>query len=166
MAETRKNQFSLRAILALTAASATWFWLFREASPIELTIFSIAALAAGLVGHTVYIYWLPSRFTVVVAVFLLYNFTLVILEVIGSGASFRPSDCLQLLIDIVVEPAEWAIRAWGTQHMLFSFAFVIGTLLFTPAHMVRPGLPGALITALGLGIWYGAGILLLTHASA
>jgi hypothetical protein len=42
---------------------------------------------------------------------------------------------------------------------------VLGTLLFTPAHSIRPSLPTAIITALGLGFWYASSILMLIYAA-
>jgi hypothetical protein len=156
-----KTQFSLRAVVALTVASAVWVWLFSEAKPVEIAVFSGVALTAGIVGHVVYRYCLPWRVTVVAMVLLLYNAVLLALEVLHDG-----SNPLELLLQVAVGPAEMLMHVkwhWH-RHTVFKLAMVLGTLLFTPAHSIRPSLPTAIITALGVGFWYGSSILMLTYA--
>jgi hypothetical protein len=156
-----KTQFSLRAVVALTVASAVWVWLFREAKPVEIAIFSGVALTAGLVGHVVYRYCVPWRVTVVATVLLLYNAVLLALEVLHDG-----SNPLELLLQVAVGPAEMLMHVNWHWHRdtVFMLAMVLGTLLFTPAHSIRPSLPTAIITALGLGFWYTTSILMMIYA--
>lgn len=44
--EAPKNQFSIRAIIVLTAAIAVWFWIFADIAPVDLAIFTGIAVAA------------------------------------------------------------------------------------------------------------------------
>ena len=106
MVETHntKTQFSLRVTIVLTAAIAGWVWILRESTPAEMAVFTGAALTAGFVGHLVYSLLLPWRITVIVTVLSLYNAILVALMLLR--ASLPLVDCLESLIDVVVEPVQ------------------------------------------------------------
>ena len=52
--EAPKNQFSIRAIIVLTAAIAVWFWIFADIDPVDLAVFTGIAVAAGFVAHFLY----------------------------------------------------------------------------------------------------------------
>lgn len=164
MRDRSKTQFSLRAVTVLTVASALWVWLFREARPVEITTFSSIAVTAGIVGHIVYRYWLPWRVTVVATVLLLYNALLLALLLFGG----EPHP-LKFLFTVAVQPAEMTMEylKWHfwTRGTLVNLFIVLGTLLFTPAHLLRPSLPTAIVTALGIGFWYASSILMLTYAA-
>ena len=164
MTEERTSQFSLRATIVLTAAIALWLAIFREASPVELAIFSTVTLAAGVIAHLVHAYWLPWRFTVIVVVLLIYNTALAVLMLVELGGAFPLLLLLETVIQIISQPAKMAVRASGMRDILFTLGYVLGTLCFTPAHVIRPGFPTAIITAIGIGIWYTAGILIMIYA--
>jgi hypothetical protein len=157
-----KTQFSIRAIAAFTVASAVWVWLFREAKPVEIAIFSGVAMTAGILGHVVYRYWLPWRVTAIVTVLLLYNAVLFVPALLHDG-----SNSFRFLFQVAFGPAEMIMHMNWHWHRdtVFMLAMVLGTLLFTPAHSIRPSLPTAIITALGLGFWYASSILMLIYAA-
>ena len=162
--ESPRTQFSIRAMIALTAAIALWLWIFREATPFELGIFSGIAFVAGLVAHLFYTFWLPSRITAIATVLLIYNAILVVLALWGSNSNTPVADCLEFLIDILAQPVEMLMHLSTPRQTMFTLAIVLGTILPTPAHSIRPSLPSAFITALGIGIWYAAGMLFLIYA--
>lgn len=164
MVETRKNQFSVREMIVLMTAFAVWCWVLREASPVETAIFSVIAIVAGVLGHLAYAYFLPWRVTAIATVFLLYNAILIAAYLSSSGSNFRLPDCWDALTEIVMQPAEMAWRTRGTRDGLFPLAIVIAVGLFSPAHPIRPSLPAAIVSAIGLGIWYAVGILVLIYA--
>lgn len=164
LVEAPKNKFSIRAIIVLTAAFAVWVWIFGDLPPIYLAVFTGIAVAAGIVAHFLYSFWLPWRVTVMAAVLLIYNSILVALIVLQSNSSNPISDCFELLVDVVISPVEMLIRAKTLRQNLFCLAILFGTLFFTPAHSLRPSFPSALVTALGIGIWYAAGLLMLMYA--
>ena len=95
-----KTQFSLRALVVLTAAVALWFWIFRE-MPLEgIAVFAGVALTAGIAGHVVYAKWLPWRGTVMTTVLLLYN------AILGVQLLLSDHGGPWFLIEIVVFPLE------------------------------------------------------------
>lgn len=158
-----KTQFSLRVSVVLTAASAFWLWIFREMSPVEIVVFAGIALTAGLVGHVVYAFWLPSRVTVIGTVLLLYNAILGAQLLLQSGSAGPWFARLAVLFEIVVLPAELMRNATSPRDIVFSLAMVVGTLIFTAAHSIRPSLPTAIITAMGIAIWYGSSIMSMIY---
>jgi hypothetical protein len=153
-----KTQFSLRASVVLTAAVGFWVWIFREMSPVEIAVFGGVALTAGVVGHIVYTKWLPWRVTVIATVLLLYNSLLgVQLLLSGSGEPW-------LLVETVVLPFEMMWHAKSPRDILFVSLIVLGTLTLTPAHCIRPSLPTAIVSALGIAIWYVSSIMIMIYA--
>ena len=128
-----------------------------------MAVLAGVALTSGIVGHVVYTFWLPWRVTVIATVLLLYNAMLGALALLQSGSGVPWFNRLAVLFDVVVLPAEMTAHANSPRDILFSVAIVLGTLLFTPAHSIRPSLPSALITALGIGIWYGSSIMMMAY---
>jgi hypothetical protein len=41
---------------------------------------------------------------------------------------------------------------------------VAATLIFSAAHSIRPCLPTAIVTALGVAIWYGVSLMIMAAA--
>jgi hypothetical protein len=95
---------------------------------------------------------------------LLYNAGLLFVAKLDTG-SFIPSfDDLQILFDAVIQPAALIAHARQLNEVLFCVVIVLGVLSFTPAHLVRPSLPSAIVSALGLGIWYGSFVMMMSRA--
>ena len=161
MSAPKTRQFSLLSTVTLTTAVAFWCWLFNDLPAFELALFSGTTLIAGLIGHFTHEFVLRSRITVLATALLLYNVSLLIL---GSLSSMSLGDSLEMLKDLIVEPAMLVQRTNGILGRLFSLSIVAGTVLLTPAHSIRPCLPTAIMTAMGPGIWYSAGLLCLMHA--
>lgn len=162
--EKSKTQFSLRATVVLTAASAVWVAIFREMPPTELAIVTGIAVAAGIAGHVVYVRWLPWRVTVIATVLLIYNTLLGAQLLLHSGSGEPWFRRLDFLFELLLLPAEMAIRARAPRDILLMLAIVLGTLIFTAAHSIRPSLPTATITALGIAIWYGGAMMIMASA--
>ncbi len=159
----RPHVFSLRACCVLVAASALWVWIFRDLSSIELLVLSSVAFVAGTVSHLVYAFWLPWRVTAIAVDVMLYNGLLAAQLLFGSGTGTSSPRRLAFLIDVLVEPAQMATYARTPSDILFFLAVLFGTLVFTPAHAIRPSLPSAIITALGISIWYGSSIMMMAY---
>lgn len=164
MTEASRNQFSLLGMVILTLAVAVWLWIFRENTVQELATFSAIAFAAGLISHLVYTYCLPWRITGVLCVLLLYNGALIGIQLINSGGNIKLSESTEFIIQILRQPAEMAFWVRTTNDILMLTVIMLATVLFTPAHAIRQELPTALVTAMGIGIWYAVGILILSHA--
>lgn len=162
VAEPPKTQFSVRSIAALTAAIAVWFWIFRKTKPLEIAVFSGAAVSAGIVGQFVYSFWLPRRVTVLATTLLVYNFGLLAFMLLGPSSGVSIAEAMSLLIGFLIQPAGYILRSGATPE---TFALVVATAIFAPAHSLRPSFPSALITAFGVGIWYSAGWLMLSYGA-
>ncbi len=158
-----KTQFSLRATFILIAVSAVWVWIFKDITPFEMAVVAGTAVTTGLLGHIVYTYLLPTRVTVIATVLLVYN------ALLGAQLLLVPSSGtptlmrLAFLFDILVSPLEMMTYATAPRDIMFWLAMVLGTLIFTPAHAIRPCLPSAIITALGIAIWYGVSIMMMAY---
>jgi len=155
MSRSLKEQFGPVNCLLLAAAMAAWCWLFREVTLLEQTVLGSVCVVAGLIGHLVYARWWSYRTTVFVVVLLIYTDTLFLLSLPVGG----PREAFELSTAVFVEPALLLLR--GNPH---GVPFLLGTLIFAPANIIRPSLPTAVVTALGLGMWCMAGLLLMAHA--
>lgn len=151
--------------MMLTVVIAVWFWLFREITPTELTIFTSFAVVAGMIAHLIYACVMTWRIVGVLAVLLIYNLTLVLLTLVSAGLQIPISESFETIFQVLISPAEIITHATSFRDRLFSTVIVSGTLLFTPAHAFRPNFISAVITSMGVGIWYVAGILFLSHAA-
>ena len=160
----RTTQFSLRAIAVLTAASAVWIWIVQEMPAAEMAVFAGVALVSGIVGHLVYVYCLRSRVTVMVTVLLLYNLVLGAQLLVQSGHGTPWFERLAFLSDVLFEPLRMMSHVTAPRDILLLLRYTVGTLVFTAAHSIRPSLPAAIITALGIAIWYGCSVLIMANA--
>jgi hypothetical protein len=159
------HQFSIRSFMALTAVIAVWLWLFREITPTELTIFTSFAVVTGVIAHLIYAFVMTWRIAGVLSVLLIYNLALVLLTLVGAGLQNPVSASFDAIFHVLISPAEMITHANSFRDRLFSTVMVAGTLLFTPAHALRPNFISAVVTSMGVGIWYVAGILFLSHAA-
>ena len=158
-----KRQFSLRATFILTAVSAVCVWIFGEITPVEMAVIAGIAVTAGLVGHVVYTKWLPWRVTVIATVLLVYNALLGTQLLFSTGSGTPMLARLAFLFEIVISPLELMSYATSPRDIIFWLVVVLGTVIFTPAHAIRPSLPSAIITALGIAIWYGVSIMMMAY---
>lgn len=158
------HQFGFRSFMLLTLVMAIWLWLFREVRPSELAIFTSFAFATGFAAHLIHTFLLSWRMVGVLSVLLIYNGTLVLLTVVSSGFQSPISESLATIADLVTAPAEIISHATLPHEILFSTVIVAGTILLTPAHAIRPNFVNAMITSLGVGFWYVAGIVVMIYA--
>jgi hypothetical protein len=70
---------------------------------------------------------------------------------------------LAFLFEIVISPLELMSYETSPRDIIFWLVVVLGTVMFTPAHAIRPSLPSAIITALGIAIWYGVSIMMMAY---
>ena len=162
-----KTQFSLSATLVVTAAFSVWFWFLAQLpgsqEPGELAlaiaVFTGVALAAGVAGHVVYSLWLPWRVTVIVTSLLLFNVVFFLLNIFAGSLDL--ADASALLFEILLLPArELVAMNW----ISMSLKCLLPTLILTPAHSIRPSIPSAIITALGVVAWYVTGLSIVSSA--
>lgn len=163
MEQQPKTQFNLQAIFALTTAVAVWAWIFKDTSPTEMAALAIVPLVAGTIGHLTYTFVLPWRFTTTATMLILFNVVPLLLMLFAPDARDAVWDHIKFLIMITTRPAEMLAHARSSD-LSMCIAYVLGTLLLTPANALKPCFPTAMISAIGLTIWYGVGVLILSHA--
>ncbi|MEO1528932.1 MAG: hypothetical protein AAFX06_26220 [Planctomycetota bacterium] len=154
--------FSLRSLVVLTAAAAFWLWLFRDVTLDDITILSGIVLVAGCLGHFAHVL-LPWRPIVPLVVLLTYN--VVFLLASFSGSRLTAAAQLEVLWGVLVLPAEVLVHTWNVRGITFCCTIIAVTVLLAPAHLFRTGFPAAMLTAIGIGIWYSTGLMLLAYAA-
>lgn len=153
-----QSQFSVRGMFSLTAAFALWLFVLEDfrREPIAVAIFWTLAIVAGVCGHLMYTYLLPWRGTVVTSLPVL-SVTIFAAMATLLGAGDGVIDLLALPIDLFVHQS-WSDRIGSTIPV---FACI---LVLSAAHPIKPGLINAIITAIGISLWYGLAILIAANA--
>lgn len=144
------SQFSLRAMLVLMAACAIWLWLLLDLRhhPFDFAVFALITLAVGVGGHFLYTYVFPWRGTVLVSAIVL---PLLILGALTGGL-------------LATLPVEFFMRQSWPDRMRYAIPFLVSIVILGAAHPIKPSLPNAIITALGVSLWYGLAILIAINA--
>lgn len=145
-------------MLSLTAAYALWLVVlsdFRHEPDGVLVFWSIATVA-GICAHLVYLYWLPWRGTVALGLIALSVAAFIVL------ATFAGADDGGL--DVLALPIELLVNQSGAKRIGFAIFALSACGTLTAAHPVQPSVVTAIMTALGISIWYGIAILFIANA--
>jgi hypothetical protein len=157
--EKNQTQFGIGEVVLLTAAVAVWIWfLMQLPEPVPaqaIVVISSIALAAGIFGHVAYLYLLNWRGTVVVGSFLIYC---VVFWIMTAAESTDFSESLSFLFEALAAPAR---ELYAMNWISMSLKCLLPTLLLAPAHPIRPGLPTAIMTSLGVAAWFVTGLVIL-----
>jgi hypothetical protein len=149
---------SLRSLFALTAAFALWLFLlsdFRQ-EPIAIVVIWSFAIVSGVSAHVLYIYVLPWRGTVLISLLVLPA-----LLFISSGLLFGSArDMLWILTTPV---AFIAYESWS-ERLFFTIPYIACAATLAAAHPIKPSLTNAIISAMGISIWYGMAFLIAASA--
>lgn len=152
------SQVSFRGLFALTSSFALWIFLLADfrREPMAVVVFWSLATVTGVAGHLIHSYLLPWRGTVVIwlLVFPLVIFTGLSM-LFASGEAVL--DVLLLPIDLFRHQT-WNDRLRSTIPM---FVCVLGLVV---AHPVKPSLVTAIVSAIGVSLWYGMAILIAANA--
>ena len=154
----RESQFNLRGMLYLTAAFALWLAVLSDLlnEPIAVAVLWTLAIVAGVCGHLMYTYLLPWRGTVVISLVVL-SVTIFAAVATLFGIGFDALEILASPIDLFVHQ-RWSDRIWST------IPAFVSVLVLLAAHPIKPGLINAIITALGISLWYGLAGLIAASA--
>lgn len=141
LGDCRRSQFSLRGMLVLMAACTIWLWLLLDLrqNPLGFAVLALITLAVGVVGHFLYTYVLPWRGTVLVSAIVLP------LQILGVLS-------VSLLATL---PVEFFARQSWPDRIKYTLPFLVSIVILGAAHPIKPSLPTAIITALGVSLWYG-----------
>ena len=152
------SQFSFQGLFAVTAAFALWIFLLSDfrREPMAIVSFWTLAVVAGVNGHLIHRYLLPWRGTVVVGLlFIPLLIFAVVANLLGNGDAVV--DFLLIPIDLFRHQS-WGDSLRSTVPMFMCF------LVLTAAHPVRPSLPSAIISAIGVSLWYGMAVMIAANA--
>lgn len=144
------SQFSLRSMLVLMVACAIWLWLLSDLrqDPFEFAVFALITFVVGVVGHLVHTYLLSWRGTVLVSAIVL---PLLILGALTGS-------------HLATLPVEFFMRQSWPDRIKYAIPFLVSIVALGAAHPIKPSLPTAIITALGVSLWYGLAILIAMNA--
>lgn len=145
-------------VMLLAVAWAYWAWLLSDmwrkpvGDLVVLLVFASVTFTAGVCGHLLYRYVLRWRGTVLLS--LLMGPLPVLGFLLGSAGGML---ILALPIDFV------AHQNW-THRITFSLPVFCSMVVLAIAHPLKPCLTTAIITAIGISLWYGLAILIGANA--
>jgi hypothetical protein len=152
------TQFGLRGMFVLTTASAYWIWLLSDLrnQPVFFAIFAAITIVFGIGGHIVYTYLITWRGTVVVGL-------LVLPAVIFCGlcALFGAGSDGFVILAI---PIHFFLQQDGPYNIWHSLLYLMSVMILTAAHPIKPCLLTAIISAMGISVWYGMACLIASEA--
>ncbi|MGI9443550.1 MAG: hypothetical protein ACR2N1_13855 [Rubripirellula sp.] len=160
-----QGQVSVRGIFSLTAAFALWLFVLADfrSEPIAVALFWTLAIIAGVGGHLIYTYLLPWRGAVVAGVFVISVAILTGLAIL-SGAGEGVIDIGDSVIDILAAPIELFMHQRWSDRLKYTIPVFTCIFVLAAAHPIKPGLLNAIITAIGISLWYGLAILIAANA--
>ena len=137
-------------MLVLMAACAIWLWLLLDLRHDRLgfAVFALITLFVGVGGHLLYTCVFPWRGTVLVSAIVL---PLLILGALSG--SF-----------LATLPVELSMRQSWPDWMKYTLPFLVSIVILGAAHPIKPSLLTAIITALGVSLWYGLALLIAINA--
>jgi hypothetical protein len=145
-------------VILLAVAWAYWAWLLSDmwrkpiGELVALLVFASVTFTAGVCGHLLYCYVLRWRGTVLLS--LLLEPLPVLALLLGSAGGML---ILALPIDFVAD------QNW-THRITFSLPVFFSIVVLSIAHPLKPCLTNAIITAIGISLWYGVAILIGANA--
>ncbi|MHB8974097.1 MAG: hypothetical protein ACYC3X_26185 [Pirellulaceae bacterium] len=156
---TRGNcRVSLRSLLVLTAAWAYWIWLISDLRHelVALVLLATITMAAGTGAHLLYIYVLRWRGTAVVSLLVLPALFFSALAVLlGAG------DGVVLFLST---PIDFFLHQGWSDRVRFTIPVFASALILAVAHPIKPSWITAIISAMGISLWYGVTLLILANA--
>ncbi len=151
-----------RRIMRLAIAWGWWGWLLSDMwrDPIgdlsAFLIFTAGTLTAGVCGHLLYCYVLRWRGIVLLSLLLAPLPVLGLLGFLfGSVAG---------MLELLALPIEFVAHQTWTHRITFSLPVFSSIVLLAIAHPLKPGLSNAIITAIGISLWYGIAFLVGANA--
>ncbi len=152
------RQVSLRGLLVLTAMWAYWIWLMSDFRHelVALALLATITIAAGTGAHLLYIYVLPWRGTVVVTLLVLPAMIFSVLAVLlGAGDG---------VVTFFTTPIDFFMHQGWSDRVKFTIPVFASALILAVAHPIKPSWITAIMTAMGISLWYGVALLILANA--
>jgi hypothetical protein len=141
--------FSLRALFVLTAVFGFWLFMFSEtrSEPMFVVVFWSIAIGAGVAAHLLYRYVFRWRGTVLVTLLLVPA-----LIYFGTARYFGVAS--QDIIWLLTLPAVFASQQSWPALFFSTFPYIASAVILAAAHAIKPTLVNAIISAMGISIWY------------
>lgn len=145
-------------VMLLAIAWAYWGWLLSDlwrkpvGDLLALLVCASVTLTAGVCGHLLYRYVFRWRGIVLLSLLL---GPLPILGLLGLlfgsvGGTF----------EILALPIHFVAHQNWTHRITLSLPVFFSIVVLSMAHPLNPSLPNAIITAIGISLWYGLAILI------
>ena len=152
------SPISLRSLFALTAVFALWLYLLSDfrREPIAIVVIWTLAIASGVAAHVLYTYVLPWRGTVLISLLVLPAVLFV-----SSGMLFGARE---EMLWILGRPVGYIARESWSELLFFTIPYITCAAALAAAHPIKPSLINAIITAMGISIWYGMALLIAASA--
>lgn len=145
-------------VILLAIAWAWWGWLLSDmwrkpvGDLVALLVFVSVTLTAGVCGHLLYCYVLKWRGTVLISLLL---GPLPVLGLLGLlFGSFGG------VFELLVLPIEFVVHQGWKDRISLSLPIFCSIVILSIAHPLRPCITNAIITAIGISLWYGLAILI------
>ena len=145
-------------VFLLAIAWAYWAWLLSDmwrkpvGDPVALLVFASVTLTAGVCGHLLYRYVLRWRGTVLLS---LLSGPLPLLGLLGLLFGSVAG-----MFELLTLPIEFVTHQNWTHRIMFSLPAFFSIVILSLAHPLKPCLTNAIITAIGISLWYGVAILI------
>lgn len=148
------SAISLRSLFALTAVFALWLYLLSDfrREPIAIVVLWTLAIASGVTAHLLYTYVLPWHGAVLISLLVLPA-----LLFITVGLFFGVGDSSLWLL---ARPVAFLANESWSRRLFFTFLYSACAAALAAAHPIKPCLTNAIITAMGISIWYGMALLI------
>ncbi len=154
----RARQFSLRGLFVLTAVSGFWLFMLSElrSEPTAIALLWSIAIGTGVASHLLYRYVFRWRGTVLVSLLILPA-----LSFIAAGVYFGGADDV---IFVLTLPAEFTFNQIWPEPLFSTLPYIASAVVLAAAHPIKPSLTHAIISAMGVSIWYGLALLMAGSA--
>lgn len=153
-----RNLFSLRSLFALTGVFGLWLFLLSDfrREPMAIVVLWSIAIGAGVSAHLFYTYVFRWRGTVLISLLVLPA-----LLFVSSGLLFG---VVESMLWILTAPVAFIARESWSERMFFTFPYIACAAALAAAHPIKPSLTNAIISAMGISIWYGMAMLIAASA--
>jgi hypothetical protein len=149
---------SVRSLFALTAVFALWLFLlsdFRQ-EPIAIVVIWSIAIVSGVAAHILYIYVFPWRGTVLISLLVLPALLFIISGLLLGAA--------ESMLWILTAPVAFITHESWSERLFFTIPYIACAAALAAAHPIKPSLTSAIISAIGISIWYGMAFLIAASA--
>jgi hypothetical protein len=150
---------SLRSLFALTAVFALWLYLLSDfrREPLAIVVIWTIAIASGVAAHVLYIYVLPWRGTVLITLLVLPAVLFVSWGLLFGARA-------KTMLWILGTPFGFIGYESWSELLFFTIPYIACAAALAAAHPIKPSLTNAIISAMGISIWYGMAILIAASA--